>query len=105
MNRVKQKLEEIDRIKDEQDRLRLELDRSLALQEIWPEVFNKGKARSQWVVRGGGPLGHARRSLKGWDDFAVMYVYDGEGNKKSFKPSQVPNVLLHADIRKLLVIR
>ena len=92
--------ESIRTLREKQDALENELDRSLALQGLWPTVFDSGAARSQWVITGGGPRGLVRKKLEAWDNLAILWVYNGEGRKRSFRPSQVPYILLHADIQE-----
>lgn len=57
-----------------------ELDRSLALQALWPEVFAAGRASSTW--------------LSSYGNEPVLVVTDGNGEQRRFKDSQVPACIM-----------
>lgn len=96
---ITEAIESLERLEAQRSDLRISLDRSLALQKLWPEAFEGGgSATSQWVVCGGGPRGFSRRKLEAWDEFALMRVTRTDGKKRTFKPSQVPAILLLPEI-------
>lgn len=66
-----------------------ELERSFALQSLWPDVFAHGRAISCWI---GAPL--QRHWLRGYIVYALrMRVTNGAGEVREFLQDEVPKVL------------
>ncbi len=87
------KLKELEALREKQAGLYHELDRSLALKSLWPEVFEHGKAGSQWLGRHQDP-----RAL-------VLRVFNGADPRewRDFPGLEVPEVLwTYGDIRDSL---
>ena len=64
-----------------------ELERSLAIQSLWPEAFAHGGAVSCWI---GSPQGRDRGGMR----YALrLRVTDGAGTVREFPQSDVPAVL------------
>lgn len=113
MHKAEQKLERIGALQDEARELRHKLSKSLAIQELWPEAFDHGRVRSQWVDRrpahqrshSGGQLNHTYRGMrrngtvgpiteprpKFWGH--IFYVTNGEGEVREYRYEQVPAIL------------
>ena len=84
-------MSELDRIKDlraKQDALLAKLERSLALQSLWPEVFAAGKVTSCWI---GAPRS---RSISGGIRYALrLRVETAAGETREFAQADVPAAL------------
>lgn len=80
-------MERLEHLKELQKRravLMDELERSLALRDLWPEVFAQGAARSVLITTSPGSGKIVAKSLK---------VTDGAGNSRTFPASEVPEIL------------
>lgn len=78
------------------DKLMGELERSLALQALWPEVFAAGSATS---CRIGSPLG---RATTGGIRYALRLRVSGAGEVREFPQAEVPAVLWpHTEANRL----
>jgi hypothetical protein len=83
---IHQKMAEIKRLRREQIKLTDELEVSLALQELWPEVFNHGSCKVRFE---GGRIAHR------------MVLVQGNGEEKAFQLEDVPTILWYKDLMKL----
>ncbi len=77
-------LERLKAAQAESARLVDELERSLALRGLWPDVFAHGRASSH-IVAG---MGAGRRA-----ELRRLVVTDGAGESREFPPERVPEVL------------
>jgi hypothetical protein len=71
----------------------LKLDKSLALEYLWPDAFKHGRARAHWF----GPAGtNDARYLPHGAPFHLKHefvVTDAKGNTRSFDYEEVPSIL------------
>jgi hypothetical protein len=80
-------LDELKALNKRRDALMAELDRSLAIRDIWPEAFTHGACSSSWVGR---PTG---RDIHGIRYDLRLAIIDGAGHEREFPQSDVPAVL------------
>ena len=75
---------------DKMDSLLIKLDRSCALQYLWPEVFDNGSAKSQWAGRA-----HWRDGLMPKPEHFdhILTVTNGLEEKRQFTYDEVPRIL------------
>jgi hypothetical protein len=78
---------------DESKKLMVKLDKSLALEYLWPDAFQYGRARAHWF----GPSGTNHTFLMARDQPLHLkhefVVTDAKGNTRSFDYEEVPTVL------------
>lgn len=78
-----------------QGKLVAELERSLAIQQLWPDAFAHGRCTSRWI---GAPLDRNRRD--GRIRYALrLRISDGAGNAREFPQADVPVILWPAPER------
>ena len=83
---IQEKMAEIKKLRQQQDLLHIQLEHSLALQELWPEAFAHGPIK----VRFEGGQTHFR-----------MVIIDGNGTEKTFQLTDVPTILWYKQLRKM----
>jgi hypothetical protein len=93
MNETLQHVMELSR---KRDALLRELERSIAIQTLWPEAFAHGAARSSWIGR---PITRTLFDIR----YALrLQVTDGAGTVREFPQDDVPAVLWpHAEKGRL----
>jgi hypothetical protein len=78
---------------DKAKALTRKLDKALALEYLWPDAFQYGRARSHWF----GPSGtNDTRYMRHDQPLHLKHEYiitDGEGNTRSFDYEEVPDIL------------
>lgn len=75
---------------DEAKKLTRKLDKSIALEYLWPEAFDHGRARAHWF----GKANHGNAVLnKPVHMYHEFHITDGDGNKKMFSYDDVPTIL------------
>ena len=76
---------------DEAKKLTRKLDKSIALEYLWPEAFDHGRARAHWFGKTPSTI-HFKKGepLHLHHEF---HITDGDGNKKMFSYDDVPTIL------------
>ena len=83
-----------DKLKDKQAQasaLMKKLDRSMAIESLWPEVFDHGRASTYWFGKA-----HAQFRRLARDPIHMHHEFvmtNGNGEKRMFKYDDVPEVL------------
>jgi len=90
----------IDENRAEQERLLSELDQSMALQGLIPEVFNHPNVRSQWSDKSIAEYGSKRIKPES-RRLAKFRVYSGDTLLGTFDYDSVPEALRVFNIKKV----
>jgi hypothetical protein len=80
-------LAELRALEAKKDKLLAEMERSLAIMQLWPDAFDRGAITSRWV---GGPI---KRDFRGTIYALRLRVTDGAGTVKEFPQVDVPPIL------------
>lgn len=78
-------LAELRALEAKKDKLLAEVERSLAIMQLWPDAFKQGAVKSAWV-------GVAPSYFRKQDDRRLR-ITDGAGTVKEFPKAEVPTVL------------
>ena len=84
---INEKMADLEQMWARQGEEQRKLQQSIALMNLWPEVFQYGKIKVKW-----------RRTPKGRSGAGIIYketcvITDGKGEKRSFPGDQVPDVI------------
>ena len=83
---IQEKMAEIKKLRRQQDELYAEIEVSLALQSLWPEVFKHGSCKTYFV---GSQMYHR------------MVVIDGKGDRQNYLLQNVPTILWYKHLMKM----
>jgi hypothetical protein len=86
---AKQVMDKLEGLYLESAELRSRLRQALAIQDLWPEAFMHGKAKTTW----------RRTPVKGGYR-EILVITDGSGQRRSFPESDVP-----AEIKRPWLLR
>jgi len=78
---------------EEAKRLTHKLDRSLALEYLWPDAFNHGRARAHWFGPSTTEPTNYMRPNQPVHLFHEFHITDSKGNKMMFTYYEVPEIL------------
>ena len=90
MSELKAKLQSLTAKHKQRDELLGDLEKSLELQKLWPEVFEHGGAKSHWYGLNT-PYNHAIRQPT--HKYHMFVVTDGSGESRTFSFNEVPKIL------------
>ena len=84
---INEKMADLEQMWARQGEEQRKLQKSIALMNLWPEVFQYGKIKVKW-----------RSTPKSRSGSVITYketcvITDGKGEKRSFPGDQVPNVI------------
>ena len=84
---INEKMADLEQMWARQGEEQRKLQKSIALMNLWPEVFQYGKIKVKW-----------RRTPKSRSGSVITYketcvITDGKGEKRSFPGDQVPDVI------------
>lgn len=84
---INEKMADLEQMWARQGEEQRKLQQSIALMNLWPEVFQNGKIKVKW-----------RRTPKGRSGSVITYketcvITDGKGEKRSFPGDQVPDLI------------
>ena len=86
---INKKMADLERLWDEHGKERRKLRESVALMNLWPEVFQHGPIKLKWrrtPKKGRSPLGALRYK-------ETCVITDGKGERRSFPGDQVPDLI------------
>lgn len=89
IDRAINKSQELQELLDRQRELYKQLDQALALQKLWPDVFEHGAASSRWV----GPHEEGFRFRNTPANAWRLQITNGLGETREFVREDVPSVL------------
>jgi len=84
---INEKMADLEQMWARQGEEQRKLQQSIALMNLWPEVFQNGKIKVKW-----------RRTPKGRSGSVITYketcvITDGRGERRSFPGDQVPDLI------------
>jgi hypothetical protein len=86
-------LSELKKKQAEAKKLTDKLDKALALEYLWPEAFEHGRARSHWYGAAGTSCMGFKRPGEPLHLKHKFTITDGEGNARLFSYDEVPKIL------------